>query len=129
MMGRRRRGWFRRDAGGATAVEFALILPVLLTFLLGLIEFGRAMWIRNTMQYAVEDAARYAAITSGATSSDVTTFAQSRLLALDSATVTFSVTFGASSVTVSATHSFQFLASGLLPFGPITLSASAQFPM
>lgn len=129
MTRRRRRRWFGRDAGGAAAVEFALILPVLLTFLLGLIEFGRAMWIRNTMQYAVEDAARYAAITSGATSSTVTTFAQSRLLALDTSTVSFTVTFGASSVTVSATHSFEFLASGLLPFGPITLSASAQFPM
>lgn len=47
---------------GAIAVEFALILPLLLTFSFGIIEFGRAMWMRNAMQSVVEAAARCSAL-------------------------------------------------------------------
>ncbi|WP_411339214.1 TadE family protein [Sphingopyxis sp. J-6] len=40
------------------AAEFALVMPLLLVFSFGIIEFGRAMWMRSTMQSVVEAAAR-----------------------------------------------------------------------
>ena len=43
-------GWRSRGESGQALVEFALVLPLLLTVLLGLIDFGRAFnyWIDET---------------------------------------------------------------------------------
>jgi Flp pilus assembly protein TadG len=66
-----------RDPRGATAVEFAAIAPVLLVFLLGIIELGRALWTQNALHYAVEEAARCASINAVncGTSSQIQAFA------------------------------------------------------
>jgi hypothetical protein len=58
MIGRRR---YRRTRRGTTTVELAVILPVLLVFLYGLIEFGRAQWVSNMLNRACRAAARYGA--------------------------------------------------------------------
>jgi len=46
------------DRRGSIAAEFALVIPLLLLLSFGMIEFGRAMWVRNSLQSTVEDAAR-----------------------------------------------------------------------
>ncbi|ACP21834.1 type IV pilus associated TadE family protein (plasmid) [Sinorhizobium fredii NGR234] len=51
-----RRAW--RSQSGATAVEFALVCFPLLLLVLGVIEFGRAFYVRNDMSYAADVAAR-----------------------------------------------------------------------
>ena len=48
--------------GGATAVEFAIILPALVMFLFGIIEMGRAVWVQSALNYSVDQAARCASI-------------------------------------------------------------------
>jgi Flp pilus assembly protein TadG len=53
---------FRRSTAGATAVEFALAAPILFLLMFAIIEFGRAWWAKNSLQYAVERAARYAVV-------------------------------------------------------------------
>jgi hypothetical protein len=45
---------------GQGLVEFALILPVFLLLLLGIIEAARIIWAYMTVQTAVREAARYA---------------------------------------------------------------------
>lgn len=40
------------------AVEFAITLPVLLLIIFGVMEFGRAYWIQNTLQFAAEQSGR-----------------------------------------------------------------------
>lgn len=60
----RRLRFFVRGDAGATAAEFALILPVALLFLLGLIDVGRYAWALNRMEKAVQVGARYAVATS-----------------------------------------------------------------
>ena len=45
---------------GQSLVEFALILPILLLLLLGIIEGGRIIWAYITVQNAAREAARYA---------------------------------------------------------------------
>lgn len=57
MIGRRLRLVLARDHG-ATAVEFALVLAVLLPLVLGVIEFGRALHARNALDYVADRAAR-----------------------------------------------------------------------
>jgi Flp pilus assembly protein TadG len=54
---------FSSDSSGATALEFALIAFPLILLILGAIEGGRMLWMRNALQYAVERAARCAVVT------------------------------------------------------------------
>ncbi|MGH6794891.1 MAG: TadE/TadG family type IV pilus assembly protein [Methylocella sp.] len=58
----RERARLRLGNRGATAVEFALIGPSLVLLLFGTIEGGRMLWTQNALQYAVEQAARYAVV-------------------------------------------------------------------
>ncbi|HEX6328346.1 MAG TPA: TadE/TadG family type IV pilus assembly protein [Jiangellaceae bacterium] len=55
-----RPGW--RADRGAVMVELALVLPVLLMLLVGIIEFGRAYNLQLTLQSAAREGAREAAL-------------------------------------------------------------------
>lgn len=47
---------------GAVAVEFALILPIFLALIFGIVEYGRAFSIQVSMAEGAREAARYTAI-------------------------------------------------------------------
>ncbi|HEX2258090.1 MAG TPA: TadE/TadG family type IV pilus assembly protein [Afifellaceae bacterium] len=51
-----------KDCEGASAVEFALVAPVLAALLLGGIEFGLVIYAQNAMQSVTRDAARKLAV-------------------------------------------------------------------
>jgi Flp pilus assembly protein TadG len=51
-----------RSESGAAAVEFALVVPVLLVLLLGIIEFGRVYNAQLQLTAAARDAARVVSI-------------------------------------------------------------------
>lgn len=53
-------GW--RSERGAVAVEFALVLPVLLALVLGIVEFGRAYNAQISVTHAAREAARTMAV-------------------------------------------------------------------
>jgi hypothetical protein len=51
----------RRDGeDGAVAVEFAIILPVLLLLVFGIIDFGHAYYMKHVLQNSCREGARYA---------------------------------------------------------------------
>lgn len=52
-----------RSIAGATAAEFALVLPLLIILLLGMIDIGRVMWTWNRAEKATQMAVRYAVVT------------------------------------------------------------------
>ncbi|MPQ57237.1 TadE/TadG family type IV pilus assembly protein [Duganella sp. FT27W] len=56
----RPRSLVHRRQGGATVVEMALVLPVYLLLLVGLIELSLMFFVNLTMQYAVREGGRYA---------------------------------------------------------------------
>lgn len=51
------------DRSGASAAEFAMVLPVLILFLLGTIDAGRIMWTWNKAEKATQMGVRMAAVT------------------------------------------------------------------
>jgi Flp pilus assembly protein TadG len=52
-----------RNSAGATAAEFALVLPLLLILLFGIIDAGRWMWTYNEAEKATQEGARVAVVT------------------------------------------------------------------
>lgn len=53
----------RRDDRGASAIEFALIVPFLLLLFFGIVEFGRAYQTRLTVTHAAREGVRVLAVT------------------------------------------------------------------
>ena len=52
-----------RSTGGASAAEFAIVLPLLLVLLFGVIDTGRFMWDVNRAEKATQAGVRMAAVT------------------------------------------------------------------
>jgi Flp pilus assembly protein TadG len=65
---------------GATLVEMAIVMPILLLVLLALVEFGMMFFVTLTMQYAVREGARYAI--TGRNNLDPNTSSQQRYAAV-----------------------------------------------
>ncbi len=54
----------RRNRQGAAAVEFAIVAPVFFLMVFGMIEFGRAIMVKQVMTNAARDGARLAILDS-----------------------------------------------------------------
>lgn len=109
--------------GGASAVEFGLILPALLMLLLGGMETGRALWTQNALNFAVEQAARCASIDQNncGTTTQVQSYAAAAAGA-GFASSTFSVATAACGNVVSASYPIQLH----IPFVGTALTLTAQ---
>lgn len=112
---------------GSVAVEFALLLPVFFGLLLGGIEVARGMFIRQSMQYAVEEGGRYALANSAAGKTEVSAFALQKF-GLVGTPVAFDTVIDGTGVTVTATYGYSYLISGMLPDGLVTLTARSRVP-
>lgn len=51
------------DKAAGPAAEFALVLPLVIIFLLGIVDVGRLMWTWNRAEKATQMGVRYAAVT------------------------------------------------------------------
>ena len=137
---RARRGHRVRDTDrGAAAVEFALLLPLLLLLVFGIIDFGRALNAQITLTQAAREGARLAAL--GQPNVVGRTQAAATGLSLPPGDVKVtSCPPGATQTTeamVQITYSFSFITpigaiAGLFGGGgygsPITLSATGRMP-
>ena len=55
----------RSRSRGQGLVEFALVLPVFMVILIGMVDLGRAIWANNSVANAAREAARFAAVNGG----------------------------------------------------------------
>jgi Flp pilus assembly protein TadG len=140
----RRRGTSRglADATGSALLEFSLVLVLLLMLLFGLVDFGRALYTANTLNLAVREAARFAAVAPNpeANLAAIKDTAVARLspfggdpLTPDQVTVTYHYGAGTpatlQSTTVSVEYPFTMLTPirPLLGLPPLTLHAAARY--
>ena len=122
---------------GSIAVEYAIVLPALLMFLLGLVDAGRLFWSYTTLSRSVAAASRCAAVDTNncPTASAVQSYAAGQAWGLNPSPA-FTVTTAAAcgGTQVQGTTVFQFFTPwfyGAAPFGAgntLTLSATACYP-
>jgi Flp pilus assembly protein TadG len=62
---------YRRSQSGATAVEFALVLPAFVTLVFGIFELSRLIFVGASVQWAVDRAARLAIINPDVSASEI----------------------------------------------------------
>ncbi len=65
-------GRFVRNTAGTAAVEFALVLPVLLLMTLGIMEGGRIFLALHALEKVAGDGVRYASVRGSESQSPVT---------------------------------------------------------
>ncbi len=120
---------------GATAIEFALILPLLLLLIIGLVDFGRMGFVQVSVTSASREGARLSSLdsTGTGTTATIASYVQTaapnaaKVSQLDGAgTLTVSVTQcsgSQSSENTSVTASTNF--KWLLPVGLLSLVSSS----
>lgn len=125
-------GWmksFVKCRSGVAAVEAAMIMPFLVIFLFGSIEFSRSLYIQSELERAVNLTTRYVMLNPDLTEAEFKTELTSNLDSVDSDNIS-AVTAtkgtdadGNNTVQLNVTYSFQFL----IPFmtqDPIQLIAT-----
>lgn len=111
---------FLRDRSGSAAVEAAFVLPALLAVLMGTIEVGRMAWTKAALTYAVQDAARCAAVrkTTCPDAALTQAFAAERVTALNIPASAFTFTEPSCGKQVAAEVTHGFLLYKLAPSAP-----------
>lgn len=130
---------FRSSRRGVAAIEYALLLPVLLLFVLGIIDVGRLMWTYTTLSRAVDAAARCGAINADASSptacqnaAAIQARAVTEAWGLNITSSAFTVTRPSCGVQVNAVYPFVSIIPGFgtaAPWGTLTLLATACYPV
>jgi Flp pilus assembly protein TadG len=121
------------DRRGGAILEFALVLPLLMTMLIGGLDVGRMFYVRQGLEYATEEAARYYMLNPTTAESNVTALLKSKMPGGmgPSVNVAYADTINCNSnssvtcTTINATYVFNF-AVGYLNLGTQTLRATAQ---
>src|SRR6476620_5137142 len=123
----------RREDAGAAAVEFALLLPVLMLLIFGIVDFGRMLSAKISITEAAREGARAAALVN-------TEAGVNRVLAATSDLPADSVTpevvgcpdspgDASADATAKVTYSFQFITPvGILFDGHVDLVSTGVMP-
>ncbi len=120
---------------GTSLVEFALLIPVFMMIVVGIVDLGRAVWAKSSLGYLAGETARYASMHSERSSDPVTPgdvfkYVEQRAIGLNSKHLTVDTTWVPSNnpggvVRVNLTYDFQFI-TPLIPTDQLTLTANAR---
>ena len=128
--------WLKQEAG-TTAVEFAMVGSGFILLIVGILEFGRLAWTTNVVDYAVDEAARYAMLHQDALPYEVEDFARA---ALDSffvppealnIEVQNTESSGVNFIEINGSYQFISMTSTVLPtsLSEITLAINSRRPI
>jgi Flp pilus assembly protein TadG len=130
-VGRRLLG-LSKACDGTTAVETAIVLPAFVLMLFAIIEGGLLFWTQSTLQFAVEAAARCAALAAvntaqcGSTSA-IQSYAVTQATGITVSSTSFNVSQPSCGYQVSISYSYNFILTYLYA-GTITLNAQSCHP-
>ena len=116
---------------GAAAIEFALILPVLILLLFGTVEFSLLLFNQQILTNASREGARYGIVAGHDSDSiiiEVDKYCAGNLISFGSAATPTTIVTGAggtfgNDLTVTVTYNYDFLVLANLGFGPVILTA------
>ena len=128
-----------RSTSGMSVVETALVLPLFLILLIGVIDGGRVMFTQAIVYFAAQEATRWAVAnpktaeqTEQQYTDSIKDYATSRLILIsknNSGTVTTVAppdpTDGTRTVSVTINYTFDFIIP-FLGIGPVTLNSSSS---
>jgi len=120
----------RPNNRGQAIVEFALILPILIVLVMGILEFGLFFHSYVSVSFASKEAARLAALDANATSQSIAVSVQATMPATGNMTITLApaaprTTGLPLTVSASAQHTFMTpLIAVVMPSNPYTISSS-----
>ena len=127
---------FVRNERGAALVEMALVLPIVILLFLGIIDFGRALFLYNNLTNAAREGARFGAASFPPVVADITTRVESRITDFSGVAVTtgkVQVTVPASGCTGDCKVTVKIVNYPFTPITPLpqvsgmTLSVGATF--
>ena len=99
---------FLRRSEGNMAVEFAIVAPTLVLFLFGLIEFSRYAYTQSALNFAAEEATRFAVVRGGeVTNTEILDVVRDNLLLLDSGLAAVCVLSPTNAITQTSTVSIS----------------------
>jgi len=119
---------FRRDRRGATAVEFALTIPVFILFVVAILDGAMMMWTQLGLQHGAEMAARCAAVntTTCGTNANIQSYAAAQAYGLSMTSSAYTVTTAACGKTVTGNYTYP-LFFGFMGVSSVALSAKSCY--
>lgn len=151
---KRSKPFWRAAEAGTAALEAAVVMSALLLAVVGTLEAARGFWTYNTMLIAVEQAGRYAMVSSHHPPAICTAqnqasqcpalsntplancsawYAHQVLAAYRAPAIGISVavdtTTSPTTLTICASQPFDFIAPQLLDYGPLDLVSSVTVPI
>lgn len=115
---------------GATSIEFAFTAVPLMMLLFSAIEFGLAMRVKSTLQFATIEAARCSVVRPSlcGTEEAIATYARTHMQGVPTGSITFTFSAEDCGRQVVGTMPFPVVAHSVMPAG-LTLSAVACYPL
>ncbi len=122
---------FSRNVAGATAVEFAIMGSVMITLVIGLLDVAFALYVRNSFNHAVGEAARQVYLDSDRSPAAIETDVESRLARFNSpitTTVTTDISGALEYRTLNVKMTYHYK-SPLLSSYPLVLETETRAPL
>lgn len=116
------RGHGRRRESGAAALEFALVLPILVLLIMGMVEFSRAYNAQISLTHATREGVRVWALTQDADATVTATKNAATSLNPDLVSVATTACVPGEPTSVTTTYPFTY---DIPLFGTATLTLSA----
>jgi Flp pilus assembly protein TadG len=114
---------------GVVMIEYAILLPALLLFVLGIMDVGRLIWTQTTLDRAVEAAARCGAIDTNncGTLTKIENYAVTQAFGLVISSSAFTASTASCGIQVVASFPFVFV-TPYIKSSTLTLAATACYP-
>ncbi len=128
--------WVHQE-NGAVAVEFSIVGIGFIFLIIGVLEFGRLAWTSNVVDYAVDEASRYAMLHQDAFSYEIEDFAKESLDSLFVPSSALNITIqntessGVDFIEITGSYQFTSMTSTILPasLSEITLDINSRRPI